>query len=86
MRIDESVFNKLDEVFVIEYTSGDRYQGELKGGQRHGIGMFVYKKTGKRVIGNWINNFMEKDGVRHPLEQAGVLLPLGVTSWAPDEV
>ena len=30
----------LPEVLIIEYLSGDRYTGELQGGNRHGIGMF----------------------------------------------
>ncbi len=50
--------DKLKEVLVIEYLSGDRYVGELQGGNRHGIGMFVYKCTGEKVIGRWNNNFM----------------------------
>jgi hypothetical protein len=50
--------DKLKEVLVIEYLSGDRYVGELQGGNRHGIGMFVYKCSGEKFIGRWINNWM----------------------------
>ena len=55
------------EYLEIEYLSGDIYKGELQGEYRHGFGMFQYKETGRKVIGIWKNNFMEKDGERHPL-------------------
>lgn len=45
------------EYFEIEYLSGDIYRGELQGENRHGFGMFVYKKDGEKVIGIWKKNF-----------------------------
>lgn len=77
-----SCVDKLKEVLVIEYLSGDRYVGELQGGHRHGIGMFVYKITGEKVIGRWLDNFLTLDGTRHPMENVvGMLVPLGVSKY-----
>lgn len=74
--------DKLKEVLVIEYLSGDRYVGELQGGHRHGIGMFVYKTTGQKVIGRWKDNFMLLDGNKHPMESVvGMLVPMGVSKY-----
>lgn len=41
------------EYFIIEYFTGDIYKGELLGENRHGFGMFKYKKTGEKVLGIW---------------------------------
>ena len=74
--------DKLKEVLTIEYLSGDRYTGELQGGTRHGIGMFIYKENGEKVIGEWKNNFLIKNGVKHPMEsRVGMLIPLGVSKF-----
>lgn len=69
------------EYLEIEYLSGDVYRGELQGQYRHGFGMFIYKKTGKRVIGIWKNNFMIQNGEKHPLDSCGELIPLSVAKY-----
>ena len=69
-------------MLTIEYLSGDRYVGELQGGHRHGIGMFVYKKSGQKVIGRWKDNFLTLDGNTHPMESiVGMLVPMGVSKY-----
>ena len=54
------------EYFVIEYFSGDIYKGELLDENRHGFGMFTYKKTGEEVLGIWQKNYLIRDGKKHP--------------------
>ena len=69
------------EYLEIEYMSGDIYRGELRGKNRHGFGMIIYKETGERVIGIWKNDIMIKDGVEHPLKKYGELIPLSVAKY-----
>ena len=70
------------EYFTIEYFSGDIYKGELLGENRHGFGMFTYKKTQEKVLGMWQKNYCIKDGRKHPqLEITGELVPLAVTKY-----
>lgn len=70
------------EYLEIEYMSGDMYKGELQGENRHGLGMFTYKRTGEKVMGNWKNNFLLKKNRRHPEESlTGELVPLSITKY-----
>ena len=70
------------EYFIIEYFTGDIYKGELLGENRHGFGMFTYKKSGDKVIGIWQKNYLIKDGRKHPLiDITGELVPLAVTKY-----
>ena len=80
-KFDEQVFNKLKEVLVINYLSGEKYMGELQGGNRHGMGIFIYK-NGDKVMGEWQENFLVKNGNKHPMEaKCGLLVPLSVSKY-----
>jgi len=43
--------------------------------------MFIYKETGRKVLGIWKNNFLVKDEERHPLGSLGELVPLSVMKY-----
>ena len=45
--------SEFKDFWEIEYTSGDIYRGELRGNQRHGIGLFKYQGSGETVLGTW---------------------------------
>ena len=79
---DEAQFDMDGKDYMeIKYFSGDMYTGELLGQNRHGFGMFTYEKTNEKVLGMWRNNYLVKEGKKHPLpELTGELIPLWVTS------
>ena len=80
---DEAQFDMDNkEYFDIEYLNGDMYRGELLGENRHGFGMIQYKSTtNEKVLGMWRDNHLWKNGIRHPIEEAGELIPLSVTKY-----
>jgi hypothetical protein len=45
--------------------------------------MFVYKQDGEKVIGRWKDNFLIRDGQKHPMEsRVGLLVPLAVREFS----
>ena len=46
---------------TIKYTNGNRYEGEIKTGLRHGYGVYYYH-NGDRYEGWWENNIKKGGG------------------------
>lgn len=47
---------------TITYDDGNRYEGDMKNGMRHGRGTFYYA-NGEKYVGNWVANKKEGLGV-----------------------
>merc|ERR1711904_169965 len=58
---------------IVLFFNGDKYIGGLKGGKKHGEGMYVYADN-SAYKGTWDEDML--DGVRHPL--MGATLPAEV--------
>merc|ERR1711904_147122 len=59
---------------IVLFYNGDKYIGGLKGGKKHGEGMYVYADN-SAYKGIWDEDVM--DGVRHPM--TGASMPAEVT-------
>ena len=46
---------------VYLYSSGERFEGQLKSGQKHGKGVYYYE-NGNQYDGEWINDLKEGNG------------------------
>lgn len=46
---------KQDDKYVLNYTNGDKYEGEVLNGQREGYGIYFYQ-NGDRYEGIWLKN------------------------------
>jgi hypothetical protein len=80
--LTESFFEQLKDVYDIEYTNGDTYRGELAGEKRNGIGMYTYAHNKESFIGEFKDDFMQQDNVRHPnYENMEVLVPLSLMKF-----
>lgn len=54
---------------VINYKNGEKYEGEVLNGKRHGYGKFRFK-TGTVVKGIWVNDeFSIKNTERNQIKQ-----------------
>ena len=42
------------------YANGDIYTGEWAEGQKHGAGCYIYKETGAKVEGTWVENVLAR--------------------------
>jgi len=59
---------------IVLFYNGDKYIGGLKGGKKHGQGMYVYADN-SAYKGIWDEDVM--DGVRHPMQ--GESVPAEIT-------
>lgn len=53
---------------VVLYLSGDKYVGRVKGGKKHGLGMYVYADL-TAYKGQWVEDVIQS-GSRHPLPES----------------
>ena len=82
-QIDLMAEKETQEFWEIEYFSEDIYIGELQGDKRHGMGLFIYKKTGEKVMGYWKKNYLQYEDTKHPIEEiTGDLVPLAVMKYS----
>merc|ERR1712032_175693 len=51
---------------IILYLNGDKYVGHVKGGKKHGLGMYVYADH-TAYKGHWVEDIM--NGLRHPVSE-----------------
>jgi len=56
----------VDGKAIVAYLNGDRYVGSMRGGRKHGRGMYVYADL-KMYRGTWVDDLL--DGVRHPVTE-----------------
>jgi len=59
---------------IVLFFNGDKYIGGLKGGKKHGEGMYVYADN-SAYKGTWDEDVLE--GVRHPMQ--GASMPAEIT-------
>ncbi|KAM9816995.1 radial spoke head 1 homolog [Neosynchiropus ocellatus] len=56
---DDDVFHG---VGVYTYPNGDTYEGEWSDHKRHGKGTYLFKDTGSKYTGTWVNDNIETSG------------------------
>lgn len=60
---DQSVSHPADGHHVHVYPNGDVYDGEFRGGKRHGFGVFTERATGNVYEGEWDHDSRHGSGV-----------------------